>query len=147
MRTLRTLLLALAAAMTLAGCSFNRHWKAALQQPSPANDMAGAWEGRWLSDKNGHTGRLRCIMTQTGTNTYHARFHATFWKIFRASYEAPFAATNSSGRFQFSGESDLGVLGGGTYHYTGMANESEFFSNYRSKYDHGTFKMERPRAR
>jgi hypothetical protein len=144
MRMLKASLLALAASTLLAGCSFNRHWKAAQQQPPPPSELAGPWEGQWLSDKNAHRGRLRCIMTPVGTNSYHARFHATFWKIFRASYEVPFAVTNDHGRFRFSGESDLGLLGGGVYRYTGASDGEQFTAQYRSKHDHGTFKMERP---
>lgn len=133
-----------AASLLFGGCSYSRPWKAALRQPIPAGDISGPWEGRWLSDKNGHTGRLRCIMTATGTNGYNAHFHATFWKIFRASYQVPFAATNAGTRFTFTGESNLGKLAGGTYTYAGSADPSNFSATYRSKYDQGTFEMKRP---
>ena len=46
--------------------------------------------------------------------------------------------------FHFSGEADLGYLAGGVYHYDGHADGTNFFSNYSSKYDHGTFQMTRP---
>lgn len=141
---MRKSLLLAAACLLLAGCSFNRQWNAALRQPIPAQSIAGPWEGRWLSDKNGHTGRLRCILTPDGANAYNARFHATFWKIFRAGYEVPFAVTNDGARFRFSGQSDLGELGGGLYTYTGEATPEQFAAEYRSKHDHGKFQMTRP---
>ncbi len=33
---------------------------------------------------------------------------------------------------------------GGVYHYDGDATPTNFFSTYKSKYDHGTFQMTRP---
>ena len=136
------------ACLLSSGCSsFHSKWKTAVRQPIPAQDMAGPWEGRWVSAKNGHTGRLRCVMTQASPNLYQAHFHATFWKVLRAAYEVPFAATNTAGRFQFSGESNLGKLGGGRYAYEGTATPSNFDAAYQSKYDHGRFEMARPSGR
>ena len=129
----------------LTGCSsFHKQWKSALQQPLPTGDISGPWEGRWVSSKNGHNGRLRCVMTQTGTNSYNAHFHATFWKVFRAAYEVPFAVTNINGQFVFSGTSNLGKLAGGVYSYEGTARPAEFRASYDSNYDHGRFEMSRP---
>jgi hypothetical protein len=126
------------------GCSsFHGKWKETLKQ-TPSGSIAGPWEGRWVSDKNGHTGRLRCVMTPESTNSYRAHFHAIFWKILRAAYEVPFTVTSDGIRFQFSGESDLGTLGGGKYTYEGSATPLEFTATYRSKYDHGRFEMKRP---
>jgi hypothetical protein len=144
-RTFASALLGLACLLS-AGCSsFHQHWKSAVNQPLPHHDMSGSWEGRWVSEKNGHNGRLRCVMSQTGTNLYEARFHAIYWKIFRAAYEVPFEATRAGDRFTFSGESNLGKLAGGVYSYHGAATPSVFEATYRSKYDHGRFEMTRPR--
>ena len=130
----------------LTGCStsFNREYKAALAQPIPANDISGPWEGKWLSDKNGHTGKLRAVLRQTGDNEYDAHFHATFWKIFRTSYRVPLNVEAEDGRTVLHGEQNLGRLSGGVYTYEGEATPSSFFSTYKSKYDHGTFEMKRP---
>ena len=142
----RNLLLA-AALLMFAGCSsFHREWKEAAKTPVPAGSMAGRWDGSWQSGKNGHHGRLRCVMTQVDTNRYHAHFHATFWKIFRGAYEVELIARGSSeaGVAEFSGQSDLGWLYGGVYRYEGKASATNFFSSYRCKIDHGTFQMSRP---
>ena len=142
---MKALLSALAAVMFLTGCSsFHGKWKTALAQPAPADSIAGPWEGRWLSAKNGHTGRLRAVLTPGETNTYTAHFHATFWKIFRAAYEVPFIVTNTPSGFAFTGRSDLGPLSGGVYTYEGAATPAEFRSSYRCKWDHGDFEMARP---
>jgi hypothetical protein len=139
-----TLFLTSAFLFLFTGCSsFHREWKAASAQHG-ADGLAGAWQGEWVSDRNGHHGRLRCVMTPQGTNTYKAHFHAIFWKVFRATYQVPFAATSSNNIVFFSGESNLGLLAGGTYTYEGSATGSAFHSTYRSKYDHGRFEMTRP---
>lgn len=135
----------MAAAMLVCGCSsFHRQWDAAVAQPLPAHDISGPWEGSWRSGKNNHRGRLRCVMTPAGTNLYQAHFHATFWKIFRAAYEVPLEVRREGGTFRFTGQSDLGLLGGGIYTYEGTATPAEFSSSYRSKHDHGRFEMRRP---
>ena len=131
--------------LCLTGCSsFNREYKTALTQPMPTNDISGPWEGRWLSDKNGHTGKLRAMLKQSSNEEYDAHFHATFWKIFRSSYRVPLKFKEEHGRTTISGEQNLGWLSGGVYTYQGEATPTSFFSTYKSKYDHGTFEMKRP---
>jgi hypothetical protein len=135
----------LAAALLLTGCStFNREYKSALAQPIPTDDISGPWEGRWLSDKNGHTGKLRAVLRRTSADEYDAYFHATFWKFLQASYRVPLKVDQTGNRTTLSGQSDLGMLSGGVYTYEGEATPTTFFSTYKSKYDHGTFEMKRP---
>ena len=132
-------------AVFLSGCSsFNREWKSAVAQPSLTNDISGAWEGRWLSDKNGHTGKLRGVLTKEGPDQYSARFHATFWKVFHATYEVPLKHEERNGEHLLAGEADLGTLSGGIYTYEAKATPEEFLSKYKCKYDRGTFEMKRP---
>src|SRR5688572_26499321 len=128
----------------VAGCSsFNRNWKAAEKINYDSSGLAGRWEGRWLSDVNGHNGKLRCLITREKDSVYQARFRAHYAKIFRFSYTVPLMAEPASDGFKFDGEADLGGLAGGVYSYTGHANATNFFSTYSSKHDHGTFQMKR----
>lgn len=137
--------LLLLTAMFFTGCStFNKEWKTALAEPPPTTSISGPWEGRWVSDKNGHTGKVRGILRQTNSEEYDAYFHATFWKIFSASYRVPLTFEEQGERVLLSGEADLGLLSGGAYRYEAEATPSTFFSTYKSKYDHGTFEMKRP---
>ena len=107
--------------------------------------MDGRWEGSWLSDGNGHQGRLRCLVSRVEDRSYRARFRATYWRFFRFSYTVNLQVTrNPQGQFNFQGEADLGWWGGVVYHYDGHATATNFFSTYKSKYDHGTFRMARP---
>ena len=136
------------AAVMLTGCSsFQREWKTAVTRERADSDISGPWEGKWLSDKNGHTGKLRAVLTKTSGEQYDAHFHATFWKIFRAAYRVPLKYEEQNGVYTLSGESNLGWLSGGVYTYQAEATSNRFFSTYKSKHDHGTFEMERPKLK
>jgi len=127
------------------GCSsFHRDWRAAGKLPTPSDTIQGRWEGSWVSNENGHHGRLRCLLTKDETNRYQARFHAKYKRILSFSYTVPLEVEGENSSARFTGEADLGTLAGGIYTYAGNASPTNFFSTYKSKYDHGTFQMTRP---
>jgi hypothetical protein len=131
--------------LLFSACStFQRDWRRALAQPVPADDLQGPWEGFWHSDSNGHNGRLRCLISRLDDRQYRFRYHAVYWGILRFSYNMDAEVQRQGEAFEFQGAADLGRLAGGVYEYEGRATPSEFFSTYRSKYDHGIFKMARP---
>lgn len=138
-------LLAVIMIALLCGCSsFNREWKTAGKSPTPTNSVTGRWEGRWLSQQNGHNGALRCLITESSGGSYQAYFRATYLKVARFSYKVPLTVISSNDVWHFTGEEDLGVLAGGDYRYEGSASVTNFTSTYSSKYDHGVFQMTRP---
>jgi len=124
------------------GCSsFHREWRQQEGKTHPAASLAGRWEGGWLSGKNSHRGKLRCVITPQGPDRYRAHFHATYWKVFRYAYPVDLVVESRDGMLRFSGQADLGTLAGGVYDYTGEMQAGAFRSTYKSKYDHGTFEM------
>lgn len=138
------LLLGLVVMSLFTGCSaFQRDWRKAARQPH--SGIAGRWEGSWRSDSPGHDGRLRCLLTPIAPDQYEARFHAKYKKILGFGYTAAFTGRTTNGVFAFSGQADLGKLAGGIYHYEGRISLEDFFSTYKSKYDRGTFQLQRPR--
>ena len=127
------------------GCStFNRDWKKAAQQPTPIDSIEGRWEGRWLSETNGHTGKLRCLVTREGEDRCAAQFRATYAKVFHFGYKVRLEVQPHFGGWEFNGQENLGKLAGGIYSYEGRASPTNFFSTYHSKYDRGIFEMRRP---
>lgn len=128
-----------------AGCSFNRDWRRMAAHPVRTNDVSGRWIGLWRSDRNGHNGQLRCILTPHSTNAYMARFRARFWKVFAASYAVPLTLTKTNNHYTFQGQANLGALGGGIYTYDGTITPFAMESIYNSKRDYGTFVLRRPR--
>src|SRR5262245_54077305 len=83
------------------GCSsFNRQWKETVHQPIPS-DLSGPWEGHWISDVNGHNGKLRCLITPGVTNDFDANFHATYMKVMTFGYSVPLQARNLGDHFEF----------------------------------------------
>ena len=137
---------AMVALLVLSGCStFNRDWKAAAASPTPANSIAGRWEGKWLSEHNGHSGKLRALIRPLDNGQYETRFHAKYGFIFSFGMEAKFDVRPAAeGQWQFSGAEDLGKAYG-VYRYGGKASVTNFFSTYKASFDHGTFQMTRPK--
>ena len=136
---------ALAALLVFSGCStFHRDWKTAAAGPAPANSIEGRWEGRWLSDHNGHSGKLRALIRKLDNGQYETRFHAKYGGIFSFGMQANFDVKPAGGLWQFSGQEDLGKPYG-VYRYEGKASGTNFFSTYKASFDHGTFQMTRPR--
>jgi hypothetical protein len=134
----------------LSSCStFNREWRQAGMKAARTGEITGRWDGRWHSGANGHNGQLRAIVTAAGTHHCDVKFDAAFahWVTLFITVHADYivrmevgAATNG---VSFRGSKDLGFFAGGTYTYEGWANVTNFFSTYKSKYDHGTFQMQR----
>ena len=138
--------LILAVLVLAAGCcGFDREWKRAGVEPKVAEGLAGRWQGAWVSEKNGHHGKLRCLVTPGTNNVYQARFHAKYWKIFSFGYEVPLEAQCGSGTCRFEGQADLGALAGGVYRYKGEVAGTNWQSSYTSRYDRGSFRMDRVR--
>jgi hypothetical protein len=133
------------ALLLLCGCSsFNSEWRRAGRQPAPQDSIVGRWEGRWLSDVNAHTGKLRCIITGETNGICAARFRATYQQILSFSYTVELQVDQRDSGWVFSGEEDLGAIAGGIYRYQGTATATNFHSTYDSKYDRGLFEMRRP---
>lgn len=130
------------------GCStFNLDWDAARALPRQPADLTGRWEGTWKSDSNGHTDKLRCLVTKTDAGQYEARFHALYKRVVTLTfgYTVPLAVQESEPcKWTFQGEAELGWYAGGHYTYNGQATTTNFFSLYDSKYDRGSFVLTRP---
>jgi hypothetical protein len=140
--------LAATLALLLSGCStFNYEWRQAAKKPTPTNDITGRWDGHWISQANGHHDQLRALITEVDTNHYDVKFHAAYkkWITIHFGYTVRMETKPSTnGIVVFHGAENLGALAGGVYTYDGRADPTNFFSTYKSKYDHGTFEMKRP---
>ena len=124
----------------LSGCStFDRDWQA----PAPADGLAGRWQGRWVSDLNGHEGELRAIVTRLADDRYQARYRARYWKVMNFEYTVEMTTQQREGELHFEGQADLGFFAGGVYTYKGTATDRQWLSTYESKFDHGRFEMEK----
>ena len=143
----RFVLLLSAFTLTAGGCSsgFQNEWKrAAVADVAPEDHLSGRWKGTWRSDKSGHSGGLRCVATRTGTDTYRAKFNATYGLLLRFDYKMDFAADVREDQTYVAGEQDLGKTYGGVYTYEGASNGKTFRLNYRTKSDYGHFTLKRP---
>jgi hypothetical protein len=135
---------AICLALFLTGCSsFQKEWKTALKQPQ--SGINGAWQGEWRSEKNGHHGSLKCVVTQSSPTTFRAHFRAKYMKILQFTYAATLTGQETNGAVRLEGSANLGKLAGGIYTYEGTVTPTEFRSTYKSKYDHGHYEMTRPK--
>ena len=142
---LRTVLGGLLLACLFTGCStYSSQWHQAAKTTPPAGSIAGAWEGYWLSNSNGHTGKLRCIITPQTGDQYDFHYWATFWKVFSYSYRAQFTVQKTNDLYILHGKKDLGYWAGGAYTHDGQGSATNFVSTYHSKYDAGIFHLQRP---
>jgi hypothetical protein len=131
------LFLSLAVLMTSCS-SFERTWR---NPPAESSGIAGRWQGSWKSARSGDSGKLRAIITRQSTAHYKARFHATFHSVLSAVYGVTLDVTQRGPRSEFRGAANLGVWG--RYETTGYASKTQFRATYRSKFDYGTFEMQR----
>jgi hypothetical protein len=145
-------------ACAASGCSFDRRWRqlsheawaqnsaVATTAPAPADPLAGRWDGKWVSEQDGHSGRLRAIVTRVDGETYHIEYDGWFFGMLRFTHGMNVIATRAAdgNAIHFEGREDLGSLAGGVYRYDGAADGREFKSTYQSSEDHGRFEMRRP---
>ena len=131
--------------LLITGCSsFHREWRTVGATSPASQGLEGAWDGTWLSDHNGHTGRLRAIITRLNEKEYHARFHASYLRVLSFGQAVNLRVRKDGTNFVFAGEADLGKAYGGVYSYEGSATAYAFKSTYKCSIDFGTFRMERP---
>ena len=135
----RAAALSLFLALFATGCSsFDRAWR---NPPAQSGGLAGRWEGRWQSARSGHDGKLRAIITSQTPGRSDARFRATYRSVLSAEYGVTLHVKRRGPRSEFRGAAHLGVWG--RYETTGYATRSQFHAAYQSKFDHGTFEMQR----
>ena len=136
------------AGFLLSGCSaFNYEWRQAAKTPTPTGGITGRWEGRWISEANGHNDQLRALITVVDTNHYDVKFHAAYKKWITVHFGYTVRMETKPGAMEvvaFQGSENLGALAGGIYTYDGHADATNFFSTFKSKYDHGMFELKRP---
>ena len=156
--TQRISILFIAAALLVlgTGCTFDRQWRnlaraqavAGAPATQASDPMAGRWEGKWVSERTGHRGRLRAIITPVNATTYRVRYDATYMAVLRFGYGMDLTTSRAAegATTTFEGQEDLGALAGGMYRYKGTADGTKFHSTYESGNDNGYFEMARPKV-
>lgn len=147
---LRRLLLAAALALLATGCGalrFQRAWSSFERSAKGADELGveGRWRGEWRSERDGHSGGLRCLMTACDEERYRAWFYSTYAGILFFQYETELRVTaREPGLVRFAGEQDLGAAAGGVYRYEGSVEGERFTATYRAENgDHGVFELRR----
>ena len=134
-------------ALAACGCSkFETDWRsdAVRKMAADRDELAGRWKGGWKSEKSGHSGSLRAIVTKLDDDTYRARFDASWALLMRFGYEMELTPDRRDGVVYVSGEENIGNNLGGVYEYDGKADGKVFRCNYRTRNDYGYFRLTRP---
>jgi len=137
---LRLAFAALLLCLPSCGTAFRKAWSNA-----PASSgVAGKWEGTWLSAVNGHTGTLKCVVTESSKAGDHEFFYRATWKtILSGSYKTIQHVEKKNGAHVFKGDHQMPDWAGGKYHYEGTVNGDEFSACYECAMDRGTYTMRR----
>jgi hypothetical protein len=142
-RRLLTAALILGLAPGCGAIRFKRAW-ARHETPPGATLLEGRWQGTWSSEWNGHSGRLRCIVTAGEPGRFEAWFYSNY-SLFFFQYRTELTATGTpDGRLTFEGQEDLGSMAGGLYRYDGAVDGDAFHATFTAENgDHGVFEMMR----
>jgi len=108
--------------------------------------VSGCWTGEWISAATGHHGRLLCVVSPLSDASWRMYFRAEYAGVFRACYCTDVSVEKTEDGWTFSGVSDLGLLAGGEYTYSGRATPELLMCSYKSSKDHGEFKL-RPQTK
>lgn len=140
-------------ALGLTGCStFESRWRGEVARgPSAAAGISGPWEGHWVSEASGHSGRLRALVAAEGKpapgggDLREFDYHATWKRVLSKTFHTvqPVRRTGPQA-WESEGAWTLPDWAGGTYRYEIRATPDQFRATYRSGGDHGRFEMRRP---
>ena len=142
-------------------CSFSSRWnELAAAPPAPTAGDVSLWEGTWLSDHNGHNGKLRCIVSKiepaeaiaakpvpsgAPIPTHRFEFSATWGLGFVSDYTIDMVVTPEGDKLHFKGSFPIVVwpLIDDTYHTEGTIEGDQSKAKYHAEIDEGTFEMTR----
>ncbi len=145
LKAFRALAVSGAALLFLVSCAtpgYRNAWKSAQGAPVSKAGIEGAWEGVWISDKNGHTGDLRCVVTKTGDDEYLFHYWATWAGGMKGAFKITCEAEERQGVVHVEGSKRLPPFG--TYHHRGKLTATTFTATFRSdKSNVGSFELER----
>jgi hypothetical protein len=110
---------------------------------SRADLLEGSWSGTWASNQSQMSGDLRCRIEKLKPGAYLAHFDAVFAKYLTNQSTVTLNVRPKAAVWHFTGQEDLGLIKGGLYKYDGRSDGNEFFCDYDSKYDKGTFRLKR----
>lgn len=146
-------------------CGFSSRWNAlAAAGPRPTASDTSRWEGEWKSDRDGHSGKLRCIVSKIeykfepgsepaeGLPTHSFEFSATWGLNFVSGYTidmivTPVTPEGDTQHFKGSFSIVVWPLIDDTYHAEGTIEGDSFKAKYHAEIDDGIFEMKRVRGK
>ncbi|MCP4849243.1 MAG: hypothetical protein GY899_14980 [Verrucomicrobiaceae bacterium] len=147
MPSIKRILIILSATLCLPGCfGFHYQWhhSKGSEQQAEIKSIEGLWTGSWQSSNSKHSGKLRCVICKSSPDSYTFYYRATWARIITGNFKIKCIVNRDNEEWRFSGEKDLGFLGG-KFSHSGIGSLSAIQATYLSeKGDKGTFKLKRP---
>jgi hypothetical protein len=107
-------------------------------------DLSGKWSGRWVSDKNGHSGPLHARFRQVDGDTYRVAFRGRFWGVFPFFYRTTMNVEGTGEDVaHLTASRRLGPFG--TFSTNAVATGTDFNADFSSRNDSGRFILSRRR--
>jgi hypothetical protein len=136
--------------LVLCSCGVNSYRSGFAQASSnlshPPTNAEGPWLGTWVSEVNGHSGPLWCIVQPNleDPGKYDFRYRAG-WGVLKFGDYTHTVPTKlgKDGSLALSGEMKL-PGGLGIYQVKGKLTRETFSVTYQSASDHGTMSLKRP---
>jgi hypothetical protein len=105
----------------------------------------GVWKGRWQSQSTGHSGPMRATIRATGPGQYEARWVGRFADVIPFVYRSRLTEVVSpDGQVTLHSRKQLGPLMG-SYEMTSRFIGSSMDSQFQTRQDQGTVRMQRIR--
>lgn len=147
MRIVSLSLLALVSLLGVSCTSFESAWDESVKSYhiGTVKAPAGPWIGNWTTVTNGHTGKLRAIVTPVAgsPDEYSFRYKATWAKVFTGGYTVTFPVTRQGGTYLVDGEQKLALFG--SFGHKARITSRSFEASYSNDAgDLGAFSMRRP---
>jgi len=134
----------LSAILFLPGCiGFHYQWHHSRSsgQQAKTESIEGLWTGSWQSSHSTHSGKLRCVIRKSSPDSYTFLYRATWARIISGNFNIKCIVTKDKEEWLFSGEKDLGILGG-KFSHTGIGSPAGIRATYLSEMgDEGIFEL------
>ena len=127
---------------------FEREWDRSVAdyQQHGSRTPVGPWMGSWKTKNDGHTGGLRCIVSEVEKNPAKLEFwyHATWGKGFAAPFKVRYPVKKrEEGHYLIEGGGGLGIFG--YFKHEAEITKNSFSATYSNrKGEVGAFDLHRP---
>ena len=111
-----------------------------------AQDLSGNWQGCWISQNNGHRGRMNATLCQNSCGQIEAKFRGTFFRVLPFRYRAKLDIIHQEpGMTVLSGSKKLGPIMG-EFQYDAVITDGQFNGSFSAGRTYGNWTLHKRNA-